>query len=256
MAGSGRYLYAVTRGLDPDLLEGVAALGGGRLEVVEHRGLMAVVSSVDLDEFGEEALRQNLESLEWLELTARIHDDVVKTVSAAAATAPVRLATICLGDDGVRRRLDEWYVALGQVLDRVEGRREWSVKSFAPAASERPARPEPAPVGSGGGAAYLRAKKEAAERRLDDESAALRTAEEVHDVLSGLSVASRRLPPQDPRLTGHTGTMVLNGAYLVEETDSGAFEAAVERLTEAHPEARLACAGPWPPYSFAMLDQR
>ena len=32
---------------------------------------------------------------------------------------------------------------------------------------------------------------------------------------AGLSVASRRLAPQDPRLTGREGTMLLNAAYLV-----------------------------------------
>ena len=44
-------------------------------------------------------------------------------------------------------------------------------------------------------------------------------AEELHEVLvAGLS-ASRRLPPQDPRLTGHEGSMMLNAAYLVEIDD-------------------------------------
>ena len=45
--------------------------------------------------------------------------------------APLRLATICLDDAGVRARLDEWHHALVQALDRVEGRFEWSVKAFS-----------------------------------------------------------------------------------------------------------------------------
>ena len=33
----------------------------------------------------------------------------VQTVAQSAPTAPLRLATICLDDAGVRRRLDEWH---------------------------------------------------------------------------------------------------------------------------------------------------
>ena len=63
MAETGRYLYAVCRGLEPSDLEGVSGLDGARLELVHHQGLVAVVSDVDLDEYGEEGLRRNLEEL-------------------------------------------------------------------------------------------------------------------------------------------------------------------------------------------------
>ena len=85
---------------------------------------------------------------------------------------------------------------------------------------------------------------------------ALRTVEKIHEALSSRSVASRRLPPQDPRLTGHEGTMVLNAAYLVDAGDEAAFTAEVQALRDAHPGLVLDQGGPWPPYSFAMLEQR
>src|SRR4051794_17527409 len=157
MGETGRYLYAVCRDLDPAVLAGVSGLAGRPLELVELRGLEAVVSTVDLEEYGEEALRANFEDLAWLETAARGHDAVIHALSAAAPTAPLRLATICLDDAGVRRRLTEWHAALEQVLDRVAGRREWSVKVLDPPG----AAPAPAPVaaavpaGGGGGAAYL-----------------------------------------------------------------------------------------------------
>jgi hypothetical protein len=161
MAESGRYLYAIARGLDPAALEGVPALAGGTLEVLEHHGLSAVVSSVDLDEYGEDGLRRNLENLPWLEEVARGHDAVVQATAAEAPTAPLRLATICLDDDGVRERLDAWHDALEQVLDRVEGRREWSVKVFArPRPTETEARPAQL-----SGAAYLQRKREESQAR-------------------------------------------------------------------------------------------
>lgn len=253
MTETGRYLYAIARGLDPQVLADVPALAGGRLEVVEHRGLGAVVSSVDLEEYGEEGLRRNLENLPWLEEVARGHDTVVQAAATRAPTAPLRLATICHDDDGVRERLDAWHDALEEVLDRVEGRMEWSVKVFArprptPAAADTP----PAAVS---GAAYLQRKKAETQARQADESSTAAIADEVHASLAARSVAGRRLAPQDPRLTGRTERMLHNGAYLVEADQGDAFATLVDELATAHPEVVVECHGPWPPYSFATLEQ-
>lgn len=254
MGETGRYLYAVTRGVDPAALRDLPALSGGTLEVVEHQGLAAVVSTVDLDEYGEEGLRANLERLEWLEVAARTHDAVIQAVADLAPVAPMRLATICLDDDSVRRRLDEWFHALEQVLDRVEGRREWSVKVLSPASAQaEPAVAESRPVS---GADYLRQKKAQGEQRAARESESLELADRVHEALSGRSVASRRLAPQDPRLTGHQGTMVLNGAYLVDAEQGDVFAEEARACAAAYPHLEVDVRGPWPPYSFAMLEQR
>jgi hypothetical protein len=259
VGGTGRYLYAVSRGLDPAALEGVRGLDGGRLELVPQDELVAVVSDVDLAEYGEHGLRRNLEDLAWLEVVARAHDAVVNAAAMAAPTAPLRLATICLDDDGVRRRLGEWHEALVRVLDRIEGRYEFSVKLVALQAAAEP----PAPVaattasGPGAGAAYLQRKRDQTQARVEDERQAVALAADAHARLAGRSVAERQLPAQDPRLTGLEGTMLLNGAYLVEADDVAAFTALAEQLaTELAPGVGVEWRGPWPPYSFAMLDQR
>jgi hypothetical protein len=49
--------------------------------------------------------------------------------------------------------------------------------------------------------------------------------------------------------------MTLNGAYLVEEARAAEFTELVARLTGEHPQARIEAQGPWPPYSFATLEQ-
>lgn len=257
MAETGRYMYAVCRGLDPRDIRNVTGLKGGRLDLVHHQDLAAVVSTVDLDEYGEEGLRKNLEDLAWLEEAARSHDAVIQTLARRAPTAPLRLATICLDDAGVLQRLREWYHALAQVLDRITGRMEWSVKVFAlPQRTPVSAVSVPASASAASGAEYLRRKRGETEERLAHEAAAAEVAARVHEVLSGHAVASRQLPAQDPRLTGHQGTMLLNGAYLVPAEDTAAFAAAAEALTPDSGDVVLDCRGPWPPYSFAMLDQR
>ncbi|MFJ9316052.1 GvpL/GvpF family gas vesicle protein [Pimelobacter simplex] len=251
---SARYLYAVCRGLDPAVLQGVPGLGDAPLEVVVQQDLAAVVSTVSLAVFGEEALRRNLEDIAWLEETARVHDQVVRAVSRWAPTAPMRLATICFDDAVVRARLREWYVDLAHVLDRIEGCSEWSVKVLT--APTEPAIDDPAAPAVTNGADYLRRKKLLAERRSAHDSSVAEAAGRIHDALVLLARASRVLPAQDPRLSGHRGTMVLNAAYLVPDQERAAFAALVEQLCTHDDRVVVDSRGPWPPYSFAMLEAR
>jgi hypothetical protein len=252
--GRGRYLFAVTRNVSRGGLSGVTGFSEAPLEVVEHRGLQAVVCDVDLTEFGEGALARNLEDLTWLEQVARTHHDVVHAVAATGTAAPMRLVTIYTDDDSVRRRLDEVGDALTESLDRVEGRHEWSVKAYVvPGAT--PSHPDPeATSGGGAGAAYLQRKRAQADRRRAAGENAARTADLVYDTLARQAVAGRRLTPQDPRLTGRPELMTLNAAYLVGEADAEAFRAAVAEVAETHPDLKVETEGPWPPYSFATLE--
>ncbi|MDF1602513.1 GvpL/GvpF family gas vesicle protein [Nocardioides sp. YIM 152315] len=251
-ADTGRYLYAVCRGLDAAAVDSVQGIDGATLELVDHRDLVALVSTVPLSSYGEEALRRNLEDLSWLETVVRAHDTVIHAAARHAPTAPLRLATVCFDDAAVRDRLREWYVALTDVLDRVDGCSEWSVKVLVP--TEAPEPSETAAPTSG--ADYLRRKKSDAARRAGTAEAATATAHLVHDSLASHARDSRQLPPQDPRLSGHEGTMVLNAAYLVPDDAAEAFAGLVAGLGAEHPDVVVDGRGPWPPYSFAMLEQR
>jgi hypothetical protein len=61
-----------------------------------------------------------------------------------------------------------------------------------------------------------------------------------------------RLPAQNRELSGHTGDMVLNAAYLVEAGAAGELHDVAAELQERHAEsgARIELSGPWPPYNF------
>lgn len=261
MSERGTYVYAIARGLEPTDVADGRGIHDQPLGLVEHRGLVAVVGQVDLDEFGEEGLRRNLEDLRWLESVATAHDRVARLVAERAPTTPLRLATVFLTEERLRDRLDEWHDAAERALDRVEGRSEWSVKGYAdPDAVSDQAEDEPVPDGLGAGRAYL-LKRRAATRRQEQVVRELaETAERMHESLASVSVAGRRLPAQDRRLTGHTGEMVLNGTYLVENYRAADFREAVESLPESlggqSVRVRVELAGPWPPYSFASLEEQ
>jgi hypothetical protein len=249
---TARYVYAVTRGLDATALGRLRGLRDAPIGLVRHRDLGAVVTDVPLEEFDEEALKHNLEQLPWLEGVARGHHAVIEAVAAQAPTAPMRLATIFLDDDAVRRRLDELHDEFIVALARIEGRKEWSIKIIAPALEPDP---DPAATPPTSGAEFLRQKKVRAVEHEHRRAAQARTAEDVHRALSRVAVASRLLAPQDPQLTGYDGEMVLNGAYLVSVEDEEAFTGRVDGLVQRHPDTQFECGGPWPPYSFATLEE-
>jgi hypothetical protein len=255
VTGTGLYAYAISRGLGADDLAGEEGIGGAPLRLVEHQGLCAVVSEVDLEEFGEEGLRRNLEDLRWLETVAVAHDRVARSAAGHAPTAPLRLATVFLGEDSLRAQLAEWRERAERALDRIEGRSEWSVKAYVdPAPAGEPAAPAPAQEGVGAGRAYLLRRREAGRQQAATAQQDAAAAEELHAALQAVCVAGRRLPPQDRRLTGHSGEMILNGTYLVDDAQVQAFTETVDRLAGQHARVRVQLGGPWPPYSFSSLD--
>ena len=65
MSETGQYLFAVTRQMPPDALDSVRGFHGEDVRILACGDLQAVVCAVDLTEFGEGALRGNLEDLRW-----------------------------------------------------------------------------------------------------------------------------------------------------------------------------------------------
>ncbi|MFI7627291.1 GvpL/GvpF family gas vesicle protein [Microbispora rosea] len=263
--GQGVYLYAVTpagesgkagEGMEsaerPPDLRGVM---GGVVRPVPRGGLVAYVSDVPLDRFGEEPLRRSLEDLDWVEGVARAHHRVVEALAAAGPTAPVRLVTVYTGEEQVRDLLDLRHDDFTEILSRVAGRREWGVKAYLRRDTPPPS-PAPAATAAGGGdspgMAYLRRKKESLRGREDLWRAAAERAELLHAELGQIAVASRRHRPQDPQLSGRSESMVLNGAYLVDPAREEEFAAMLGGYRDRFLDVELT--GPWAPYSFTSID--
>ncbi|GAA2592709.1 GvpL/GvpF family gas vesicle protein [Actinomadura fulvescens] len=261
-AGTAVYLYAVSRDLDPAAVPAAPGVGRAPVRAVTAGGLTALVSTVREADYGEEALRANLEDLAFLEATARAHHDVVDQVARAAPTAPVRIATLYRDDDRVARLLTERHDAFARALDRITGRSEWGVKAYAypEAMAAAPTGADPAgpagrdagsPAGgSGAGAAYLRNRQAQRRRREEAGRRVTAQAQAIHAELAELAVAARQHPPQDPKLSGHDGTQILNVAYLLDDDRVEGFLAAVKDLDGRLPGIGAEVTGPWPPYSF------
>jgi hypothetical protein len=264
------YLYGVTRGFDPATLGENAGVAGTPVRGITAGDLTALVSTVRMEEYGEAALHANLENLAWLEATARAHHDVVARAARTAPTAPVRIATVYRDDDRVSQVLRQEGERFGALLDRITGRSEWGVKAYAypdesggcehggnGAATTASVTASTAitEAESRAGTAYLRRRQEQRRRRED---AARRDAEQaraIQTTLQGRAVAARQHPPQDPTLSGHSGTLILNMAYLLDDEHVDDFLELADSIDRRTPGIGVEVTGPWPPYSFIDAEE-
>jgi hypothetical protein len=261
----GVWAYAITEddgGADVSRLTGVA---GANVRAARAAGLIAVVSDVDLAEFGEVALRRNLEDLAWLETVARAHHSVIDAASRLFPLLPTRLATVYSSDESMAAALGPRREELLAALRRVGGRVEWGVKAYAVAEAEpdervpaqgaaggpaEPAADAPGAGGRGAGLAYLKRRRAQLSARSEAWRSALAAARAVHARLSRHAVLTRLYPAQSPQLSGNQRPMVLNAAYLLDANDGTGFASHVAAAGDAQPELELDLNGPWPPYSF------
>lgn len=251
----GVWIYAIAERVTVTALGQLTGVGGGPIRTVAAAGLTAVAEDVKLAEFGEEALRRNLEDLDWLEAAARAHHQVIDAVGQQGPLVPMRLATVYSSDASVAAMVTDREADFRTALDRISGRQEWGVKAYAarpPAAGDDTA----ATVGSSGpgagaGAAYLQRRRDQLTAQKNTRRETLASAEIIHAELSRYAAGTRLHPPQAPQLSGSKVLMMLNAAYLLDDERAEDFAGAVAALAEQYPNVRLELTGPWPPYSFA-----
>jgi hypothetical protein len=267
---AGVWAYAITESShlsrpDGDVdLSWLTGIGEAKVRAATCSGLTALVSDVSLAEFGEAALRRNLEDLDWLDEVAREHHYVIDAAARMFPLLPTRLATVYTGDAALCAALASRQDQLRGALRRVGGRVEWGVKAYAPQGNaDRAPRArnaadvdtcEEAGPGGGAGLAYLQRRRAQLTSDREVKGAATRAAQAMHTDLTAKATDTRLHPPQSAQLSGIRQPMLLNAAYLTDAADGPTFTAAVAGLATAHPELRVELTGPWPPYSFASDD--
>jgi Gas vesicle synthesis protein GvpL/GvpF len=255
----GLWIYAVAERVTVPPGDGLRGVGEGPLRTVPAAGLTTVAQDVDLAEFGEATLRRNLEDLSWLEATARAHHRVIDALAPQGPLVPMRLATVYRSEASLVAMITSQGTDLRAALDRISGRAEWGVKAYEarrpePAAS--PASAGPARPGTGAGAAYLRRRRDELAAQQGARRDVLAGAQAIHHELSRYAAGARLHPPQPAQLTGTSEPMILNAAYLLDESRGEDFAAAVAALGERYPGVRLGLTGPWPAYSFAGIGEK
>ncbi|MEV0492244.1 GvpL/GvpF family gas vesicle protein [Streptomyces atratus] len=253
------YAYAVARNVG-GLEEAAAALiGVADAPVHLVRGtrgdeLVLAVSGVSAQDFQEDALKDHLENLEWLEAVARAHHGVIEALAARTAVLPLRLATVYLDDDRARSVLESEWNAFADRLSHLAAHIEWGVKIYVEP-SAQPSAPSPGSTAANGlspGRAYLRTRKAQQSVRDDVYRAAQRAAERVEAAGRRHAADRARHRVQQGELATAPGENVVNDAYLVPIDHAEEFRTEVSGAADGIPGVRVEITGPWAPYSFAM----
>ncbi|MGY1640185.1 GvpL/GvpF family gas vesicle protein [Geodermatophilus sp. SYSU D00703] len=243
------YAYALARADLPPV--DLVPVTGGRVDRVTAGDLALLVSPVRAEQLRVD--EDDLSEEGRLAVLARGHDAVIRAAAAAGPVLPLRFGTVVQDEDGARRLLDAHGAAARRLLARIADAREWGVRLL------RTLEPEPALTRSRGdderasatGTEYLARRREALAQRDEAERAAAQAAERLDEVLvPHVREAMRR--------GGSTGSsLLLDAAYLVTPDREEAFRAAVAGLAEElRPEGLdVEVTGPWPPYSFAALEE-
>ncbi|HZN67468.1 MAG TPA: GvpL/GvpF family gas vesicle protein [Tepidisphaeraceae bacterium] len=248
------YVYGIARANGSELPSGLTGIiDDAPVTVVTEVGLAAITSTVRLKEFEQAAIDERVKDLAWVEQKVNAHDRVVKA-AMLGAVIPCRFCTVLSDEEEVRQLLRRHAAAIRQTLDRLEGRREWGVKAvFAPETVD--GRDDEEKVTAAAGKSYLLHKRRQGLRRSESLREAEAAAEECHRTLSVLAADAAMLPTRD-RGDDTGGKLLLNGAYLVPDSDLHAFDAALDELRARHGGSGLTLSrtGPWPPYNFARLS--
>ncbi|MER7707125.1 GvpL/GvpF family gas vesicle protein [Kitasatospora sp. NPDC097605] len=250
------WLYVITeagRSAPP----GLTGVAGEPLHAVSGPGLTALAGAVPRSDFDEGPVRTHLEDAVWLEHAVRAHHHVVSSLARTAPVLPLRFAVLYRDDQRAAAMLMERRDELTAALRRIAGRVEWGVKAYLGPA-------DPPPDVDGGdprqdpstrpGTAYLLRRQARHRRQEQAHQQAANDALRVHTALARSAASAVCHPLQQSGATGSAEPMLLNGAYLVEQTLTAAFHEAVVALSTRFPGLRLETTGPWPPYSFTAVS--
>jgi hypothetical protein len=248
-----RYVYAVCRPLGAPLQAQLTGVAGDPPRMLNHHGLVAVVSHVPERDFAEGPLRAHLEDLDWLTETARAHQGVIDALTVVTTPLPLRLGTVFRDDSGVRVMMEAREEAFRRALGRLDGRVEWGVKVYAE--GEPSDTPEPSDRKPASGRDYLRQRRTQARAHEDMWEKAEAFANRLHATLSSFAEDSRLHAPQNSALSGASGRNVLNAAYLVPRRESEEFVEVVDRTKDDMQGMRVELTGPWAAYSFVEEEE-
>jgi len=251
------YVYCVTRDAVMPQVDGID--GTQRFGTVTIDGVSAVFTRVNADEFSQEVIDRRAGDLEWLGAIGYRHQDVVSDLMKRTAILPLRAFTLFSSEEALRSYLHEQGEMLARVLERLDGKQEWTLRvEFDPArwseslaarvASLRDLQDEIEAAAPG--KAFLLRKK------LDDEKkrASHAAEQEVVGEIERLVVESLRCETVAETREHREGAFPQINVLINRDEEATLQE--LHTTLDAHYEREgvsLGLTGPWPPYTFASL---
>lgn len=267
----GLYLYCLReKTVNPVGMSVKGIDGAGEVFVITYKDLEAVVSRVSLEEFGsEEIQKKSQDDLKWIKEKALAHEKVIegamKSGDNILSAIPMRFGTIYKEAAGLEEALGNGYAKAKENLDKIRGKREWSVKmylknvwEFEQAVKEKNGvikEKEKEMAALSEGMAFFMEEELSELVRKEADIEVNNLADEVFETLGKLSAACVRSKILGKELTGKPEPMISNAACLVPEEKTEVFKREIEDLNQklTAKGLYLECGGPWPAYNFVSF---
>jgi len=263
----GFYLYCI-RPQTVKPTEVVKTISGEeKVYIISHDKIEAIVSKVDLNEFGsEEISRKAQEDLNWIKEKAQIHEYVIEQAMRVGpnliSVIPMKFGTIFKTEEGLKDCLRKNYQQFKDSLEKLKRKQEWGVKVYLKESIFRKTIEDKNEI-------VLAKKKEIeslpkgmaffAQKQIDEivnrekDKELDRITEEIYECLDQLAFSKNKDKLLEKDFTGKMEEMVLNAFYLIEEKKLAQFQIKVEELKGKYNlmGIEIEMSGPWPSYHFA-----
>jgi hypothetical protein len=246
--GTALYAYGITTAAQPVPDDVEALTGDAPLRQVTADDLALLVSPVHADQLRVD--EDDLSETGRLATLARGHDAVVRAAALGGPVLPLRFGTVVPDEAAARRLLVEHGDSARDRLRRIGNAREWGVKLVRRLDQPIPVGSRPRDRAGVSGTEYLARRRQA----LDQHDVAEAAAEQAADLVV------EALEPHVTELIRRGGSsgssLLVDLAVLVEaDAEAGFLATAADLRQRLEPDAlELEVSGPWPPYSFASLD--
>lgn len=226
------------------LINGIKGFFGASLYPVFYNDLAAAVSEMVVP---GDCIRKEM---------ALAYASVISELNRTATLLPMRFGSVVESDEEISRLLANHYNAFANNLNEVNGKVEFGLKllwDYEKGCDRIRANLNYCESDAGcyfskatASTVYLLEKIK--QHRLED--ALLKHVESLVDEIS-LHLALVAPTCKFKKLV--TNNIILDAAFLVDESKSKIFIEAIEMLTERHNDLHFLLTGPWPPYSFTEI---
>ena len=272
----GFYLYCIRGSVAGD--KKISAKGGsasgGKMKgvpsakefgIVSFKDIEAIIGEVDLSEFNEKKIEDNLRTdPKWTENNIRRHHDVIAQTYKTGAVIPMKFGIIFRTKKNLAAMLKKHYQEFKKLLAGLSGKGEWGVKIYLEDEkftewlkenNEEEKKLEKDKSAMPAGRQWYADKKIA-------ESIAAQFEEEIEHRLQAVvkSLADCceeavlcNLLPKEATEAGRDN--VLNAACLVDNNKLDVFKKLLQHLEKEFNQigGALKVTGPWPPYNFVEM---
>lgn len=236
---------------------------GTEVYAVAFKDIEAVVSEVDLRQFGEKEILEKLkQDTKWTERSVKLHHNIIVKASDGEIVIPLKFGTLFRTRKNLESMLKEHCRKLKMLLGQLKDKEEYGVKvyvnrqKFIEELGEEDLEIKQ----------FKKRKSKASEGmkwyvdRKIDEVIHKKFGDAVEKYLSNivqeLEWQAEKVAINEPTLGEPTGReMVLSGACLVKKEATASFKGNLEKFFEDLGEIgfTVEITGPWPPYNFVEI---